>query len=292
MRANSSTRSLCGKLILSGCLVALSHSITPAAFGQNTDIKAELRQRFQDKIFLIQGWYEDKSITYDSSGAVIGTPKRGSWTASAVKINSIKIRSNEIVLKGNRGGFAYDPKANKFVTLLAKEKPEVTITVQAHPATLTSGDLDTLEHAIFAQNAKTDDMPEYWREFMARRDQDPKKEHADAGSTGSDVVQGLRSNSQPVFRVGPQVSPPRILSQHEPEFTEVARGAHYQGNVVVRGVIDDQGVPTQLKIMKALGMGLDDAAVNCVEQWRFTPAKRDNKPVAVTVDIEVNFRLY
>lgn len=292
MRANSSTRSLCGKLILSGCLVALSHSITPAAFGQNTNVKAELRQRFQDKIFLIQGWYEDKSLTYDSSGTVIGTPKRGSWTASAVKINSIKIGPNEIVLKGKRGGFAYDRKANKFVTLMTKKKPEVTIAVQADPATLTSGNLDTLEHAIFAQNAKTDDMPEYWREFMAHRDQDPKKEHADAGSGGSDVVQGLQSNSQPVFNVGQKVSPPRILRQHEPEFTEVARGAQYQGTVVVRAVIDDQGVPTQFKITRALGMGLDDAAVNCVEQWRFAPAKRDDKPVAVFVDIEVNFRLY
>ena len=72
---------------------------------------------------------------------------------------------------------------------------------------------------------------------------------------------------------------------------ELARKTHYQGNVVLRSVVDDQGVPTQIKIMKPLGMCLDEAAVNCVEQWRFAPANRDDKPVAVEVDIEVNFKL-
>ena len=278
------------KLILSACLVALSHAMTPEAFCQSTDIKAELKQRFQDKIFLIQGWYQDKNLTYDPSGAIIGKPTRGSWTASAVKIHSVKVRGNDFVLKGNRGGLAYDRNAKKFVPLIAS-KPEVTITVQADPATLTSANLDTLEHAIFAQNAKTDEMPEYWRDFVLHGEQDPKKARTDASSTG-DVVPGLQSNSQPVFRAGNGVTPPRILRQNEPSFSEVARGASYQGTVVVRAVIDTQGAPTQIKIMKALGMGLDDEAVNCVERWRFAPAMRDNKPVAVTVDIEMNFRLY
>lgn len=278
------------RLILSTCLFALVHAIASEAFSQNTDVKAELQQRFQDKIFFIRGWYQDKELIYDATGTVIGTPTRGSWTGSLVKIRSIKVGPDDFVLKGPRGGDVYDQKNKKFVAVIAK-KPEVTIIVETDPAKLTSADLDNLQNAIFAQNAKTDEMPEYWREFLLRGDQDTKTEQAGAPGK-SETLPGLQSNSQPLSQLVQGVSPPRILKQNEPAFSEVARGARYQGTVVVRMVVDDQGIPTKIRLTKVLGMGLDDAAVNCVEQWRFVPAKRDDKPVAVTVDIEVNFRLY
>ena len=289
MPSGSSPRSLPSKLTLTACILALSQGITSSAFCQNTNVKAELKQRLKNKILVIQGWYQDNDLTYDSSGAVIGAPQRGSWSESAVRIRSIKVHRKDFVLTGSRGGFAYDSKVNKFVPRIA-EKREVTITVQADPATLTSKNLDTLENAIFAPEAKIDDMPQYWRDFMAHGEQDAKENPADSGK--SETIEGLQSNSQPVFRVGNRVSPPRILNHFNPDFSEVARATKSQGTVLVRAVIDDQGVPTQLKIVKALGMGLDDAAVDCVQQWRFAPAKRDDKPVAVRVDIEVSFKLY
>jgi len=102
----------------------------------------------------------------------------------------------------------------------------------------------------------------------------------------------MRSGTEPVFRIGPRVSPPRIVNQSEPDYTELARRARYQGTTVMRAVVDSRGDTTQVQILRPLGMGLDDQAVNVVRQWRFEPAKRDGKPVAVTVDIEVEFRLY
>jgi hypothetical protein len=213
---------------------------------------------------LIQGWYQDDDLKYDSSGVVVGTPKRGSWAESVVKVRSIKVRRKDIVLRCHRGGFAYDSKTKKFAPLIA-DKREVTITIQADPATLTPANLDTLEHAVLAQTAKLDDVPEYWREFLVRGDQDPKKDSRGATTQG-EVVAAVQSNGHPVFRIGSGVTAPRALKHDEPGFTEVARQTRYQGTVVLSSVIDDQGVPTQIKIEKALGMGLDDAAVNSVEQ--------------------------
>ena len=103
----------------------------------------------------------------------------------------------------------------------------------------------------------------------------------------------MRSGTEPVFRVGAahHVSPPRIVAQQQPEYTELARHARYQGTTILRAVIDSRGETTQVQILRPLGMGLDDQAVNVIRQWRFEPAKRDGKPIAVLVDIEVNFRL-
>lgn len=292
MPASLSTRNLRSKFIRIAWLLTVAFVATSKVFSQSTDIKAELKQRFKDKTFLIQGWYQDDDLTYDSSGVVVGTPQRGFWAESAVKIHSIKVRRKEkdIVLRGHRGGFAYDSKTKRFAPLIANKR-EMTITIQADPATLTPANLDTLEHAIFAQSPRLDGIPEYWRDFMVRGEQDAKKD-ARGATTQGDVVAAVQSNGHPVFRIGSGVTAPRALKHDEPGFTEVARQTRSQGTVVLSIVINDQGVPTQIKIKKALGMGLDDAAVNSVEQWRFAPAKLNDKPVAVLVDIEVSFKLY
>ena len=57
-------------------------------------------------------------------------------------------------------------------------------------------------------------------------------------------------------------------------------------------IVDAQGNPTRVQVVRHLGMGLDKKAVEAVKQYRFTPAMRFGKPVAVEVNIEVNFRLY
>jgi len=58
-------------------------------------------------------------------------------------------------------------------------------------------------------------------------------------------------------------------------------------------IVDAQGNPQNVHILRALGMGLDDKAMDAVRKYKFKPAMRDGKtPVAVNLQIEVNFRLY
>lgn len=95
-----------------------------------------------------------------------------------------------------------------------------------------------------------------------------------------------------VFRVGGGVTAPRALYDPEPEYSEEARKAKYQGSVILWAVIDANGRPQQLKVARSLGMGLDEKAIEAVRNWKFEPAKKDGQPVAVQVNIEVNFRLY
>lgn len=95
-----------------------------------------------------------------------------------------------------------------------------------------------------------------------------------------------------VFRVGGGVSAPRTLYDPEPEYSEEARKAKYQGVVVLWVIIDAVGRPQQIKVARSLGMGLDEKAIEAVRNWKFAPARKDGQPVAVQVNIEVNFRLY
>jgi len=95
-----------------------------------------------------------------------------------------------------------------------------------------------------------------------------------------------------VFRVGGGVSPPRALDTPDPEYSEEARKAKYQGTCVLWLIVDQNGKPRDVKVARALGMGLDQKAIEAVRNWKFEPAMKDGKPVAVQINVEVNFRLY
>lgn len=95
-----------------------------------------------------------------------------------------------------------------------------------------------------------------------------------------------------VFRVGGGVSAPKVLESPDPEYSEEARKAKYQGTVILWLVVDQSGRPRDIRVSRALGMGLDQKAIEAVRRWRFEPALKDGNPVAVQINVEVNFRLY
>ena len=95
-----------------------------------------------------------------------------------------------------------------------------------------------------------------------------------------------------IFRVGGGVSAPRPIYDPDPEFSEEARAAKYQGKVLLWVVVGADGRPRDVRVQRSLGMGLDEKAIAKVKTWRFEPAMKDGHPVAVQVNIEVNFRLY
>jgi TonB family protein len=95
-----------------------------------------------------------------------------------------------------------------------------------------------------------------------------------------------------VFRVGGGVSAPRVLENPSPDYSEEARKAKYQGTVVLWLIVDANGKPRDVRVARSLGMGLDQKAIEAVRLWKFVPAMKDGTPVAVQINVEVNFHLY
>jgi protein TonB len=95
-----------------------------------------------------------------------------------------------------------------------------------------------------------------------------------------------------VFRVGGGVSAPKVTYQPDPEYSEEARKAKYQGVCVLSLIVGPDGKPRDVKVARSLGLGLDEKAIEAVNQWKFEAAQKDGKPVAVAINVEVTFRLY
>jgi TonB family protein len=95
-----------------------------------------------------------------------------------------------------------------------------------------------------------------------------------------------------IFHVGEGVSAPRAIYTPEPEFSEEARKAKYQGVVVLNIVVGTDGRVHNPRVVRSLGMGLDEKAIEGVKTWKFDPSKKDGRAVAVEMNIEVAFNLY
>jgi TonB family protein len=95
-----------------------------------------------------------------------------------------------------------------------------------------------------------------------------------------------------IYSVGGGISAPIPIYKPEPAYSEEARKAKYQGTVVLWIVVDAQGNVSDCRVVRPLGLGLDEKATETVRTWKFKPALRNGTPVAVRVIVEVSFRLF
>ena len=95
-----------------------------------------------------------------------------------------------------------------------------------------------------------------------------------------------------IRRIGGGVSAPVVLFAPEPEFSEEARRAKVSGNVLVALQVDAQGRPTHVRILRGIGLGLDQKAIDAVSQYKFKPALENGRPVPVEMNVEVNFQIF
>jgi TonB family protein len=114
-----------------------------------------------------------------------------------------------------------------------------------------------------------------------------------AGSGGGIGAGSGGGNGGGAYRPGANgVGYPTLIYSIDPEFSDEARKARYQGVVVVDVIVAVDGTVHNPRVVRALGMGLDEKAIEAVKQYRFKPATKDGKPVPVEVPVEISFHIY
>jgi TonB family protein len=121
---------------------------------------------------------------------------------------------------------------------------------------------------------------------------------ASSGATSPDSSGGAGAgtpasgdNSSQLRRIGGGVSAPVVLSAPNPQYSEEARKQKVGGVVLVTLIVDPQGRPQNVHVLRGVGMGLDEKAMEAVKQYSFKPAMQGGKPVAVQLNVEVNFQI-
>ena len=116
--------------------------------------------------------------------------------------------------------------------------------------------------------------------------------HGIGDGTGPGVgPDGHGGSGREIFRIRDGISAPVLITQVIPEYSEQARKARFQGRVVLDTIVEEDGSVRIVRVARGIGFGLDEQAIAAVAQWRFRPARMNGKPVAVAMNIEVNFNL-
>ncbi|MGA1984094.1 MAG: energy transducer TonB [Acidobacteriaceae bacterium] len=248
--------------------------------------EADLRARLVNQPLYLRGHWSGDTLAFDDAGQLQGTSAPVAFTLAGVDVESVKLTAKELVLSGQRVGLEFEKDVPKRVGLMVREGlgepfPEkMTIRIQA-PA---DGDFTAALDAIFADNLAelVPLLPSYWRQFADG--------HLLPGADASAVARAF--HPEKLARIGGGVTQPRLLTHVDPQFGEAARAMKYNGVVLVNFVLDDQGKPTRFQILHPVGLGLDEEAVAAVSQYTFQPAMENGVPVAVELNVEVNFRIF
>ena len=146
-------------------------------------------------------------------------------------------------------------------------------------------------------SALTATILDLYAQFLRRQGRDsdakPLREQSVAirKALGLQAMSNVQNASSNVYKIGGNVTAPVLVSKIEPEYSQDARAAKYQGSVLMYVEIGPDGAPHNIKVSRGLGLGLNEKAIQAVKQWKFKSSTKDGQPVTVGASIEVNFRL-
>jgi protein TonB len=117
------------------------------------------------------------------------------------------------------------------------------------------------------------------------------------------ILPSLNPDASGIYVVGDGVTPPKVLSQPPPKFSEIARQQKISGIVTLSLIVDKEGNPVNVHVIKSIAdtvgvsqreaaLTLDQAAVDAVRQYKFSPATKNGVPVAVYLNVNVNFEIF
>jgi periplasmic protein TonB len=287
--------------------------------------------RFESALMEFRGavrhWSERKERSYSFLGSqIIATtiPARGMYSGNEIKagMSSLLVNAAIIVLLLIAGTVTpLQRKLTEFMPLIAPNlrpvppKPETTKGGggAAQNAEVTKGKLPKTAPRQFTPPVQAVDQPKLPMtptilapdvpNLIAQNYGDPLS-RLGIPSSGSGIGIGIGPGKGPgvgpgsgggtgggAYKPGGGVSAPVALFRPEPEYSEEARKAKWQGSAMLQLIVDQNGAPQNIQVTKSLGMGLDQKAIEAVMRWRFKPGMKDGKPVPVIATIEVNFRL-
>lgn len=101
-------------------------------------------------------------------------------------------------------------------------------------------------------------------------------------------IAAAQTNDEPIYDLGPGVTPPRIVKQVNPHYPS-DRGVRAVGSVIIALVVSAKGLPRDERVVKSLDKDLDQSALDAIKEWLFIPAQKDGKAVAVRISLQIQF---
>jgi len=277
--------------------------LTPLAQAHLLDDAAkELEKQHKGEILRVRELVADSKIRYDAAGHLTGKWHAGRWTwHSSVELVGVEAKGRTFRIKANRLLLNYDQTTQRFASVRAG-----TVEIEIETAPDINGKIDLTKEWNKAFLIPTEDYPldmqPYWRPFISCiirpntdecRYYETESQKPDVYSLKPAPSSGWKPNYPGVYTVGGEVKPPKMLSNSEPTYTDIARQARVSGTVILEVIIRKNGLADIVRVIRPLGYGLEESAAEwLLNKTKFTPAKLNGNPVDVHLEVVVNFHLY
>ncbi len=239
--------------------------------------------RLKGKQLYFRGMFGENQMSFDSSGKALGKYTPVPFTEAGMSVTSVKMMGDQLVLLGRRMGLEFESQGKpRWVRVEAEHyNGNIELKIAGAPGTEYGPALD----AIFAADlaSLTPSLPRYWQRYAVTHFL-PAQPKQDA-SVKPDVA------SAGLLHVSGRVRPPKVLESKEPDFTPVAKARRFSGVVQIYLWVIEDGSISHMQITRAAGLGLDEAAMKAVSNYKFAPATLDGKPVKLDLYIDVNFQI-
>ena len=262
-------------------------TLTPALHAQSTE--AALRTRLIGQPLYLRTLPSADKLNFDKTGNPAQPSPVLTFTLSGIEVQSLHLSGDKLQIKGRRVGLEFDQDKVLRVPLridkLLGHKDEPIEIEVAAPA---NADYGPALDAIFATDLSQliPAMPSFWQSYA-------RKHFLAPGEVQSPPDPAPPKSVAPRFqRVGGSVEPPVPIHTPDPSFDQAARSLRHPGTVLVYLRVDTQGKPYDVYVLRPTGLGLDEKAIEAVNQYKFKPATRDGTPVPVEMNVEVNFQIF
>ena len=277
-------------------------ALTQFAIGQS--FEQSLRAAYEEKIVLIRGFYQDIVLRYDSSGEVRSAVQPGSWTTSYLKIRSIEIKPGRLEILADRVLRIYDKKRHEMKYGETKTTTNITLDVN-HSSNNEESIRKALARVFIADNENL--LPlvtDSWKPFLTNHIVEVDKclgvdyllyrtaDQQVKGPCREEVVAAPPDSARIAelpYKIGGPIKVPRAISTPDPSYTTYGREYHLSGTNIFQVKVKDDGTVGDIVILRPMGAGFDEVAMQSIRTWRFEPATLEGKRVPVVIRVEVNF---
>lgn len=273
------------QLLIACAVAALCTAQSQAPNDQ--ELQAALNEALAKKLVFLKHPCPGPRVYFDAKGQCVRSVKETSWTTDGViEIDKVTVTSSAIELTGSQVVVTFRVAGAKMEQKFTRGQP-VRIVIDRDDS-----DWPVIVQRMFvtASEVLSDHVPEYWKGFLNYWEQSGAKDWDEKAV--SSYLESVIPFEQQIANADGTVRPPKPISTPDPSYDAYAKRAKYQGSSVLRVILDKEGSPRDIQILRPLGFGLDEKAIAAVKRWRFKPATRNGEPVAVRVSVEVNFRLY
>jgi TonB family protein len=317
LRSKAVTRPLCTAVVLVFAFIA------PSYLQAGGELERHLRDEYNNKTLVLRTFYHGDRLRYDSGGALAGSAEPGDWTVDGfIRVTALSLSDRHLTIKAERLALGNCGKGCGFRQYFDKQKPdkraesEKRVRIEVDSVGMTAEKADAALSRIFlnSQDRLANLVPDYWQpcvlaaatgkgkeqytdclfapEFAAVPGLVSNSKSKESPQSGDTSDEEGKSSSGPVHRMSKGVTAPKTVYAPDPDFSEQARRAKYQGTVMLSIIVDKSGQVRNIRVWQPLGLGLDRKAVEAVSKWRFKPAIKEGEPVDMELAVEVDFHLY